>query len=129
MNFICKQLTLDDDGDFGCTIGFSDSIDEGYHESENLAELINSNEKYFLVQRSYSEDFDEDDYYYIETTESDIELSYKDKLYFDFNTERVKIRMAHEVITIGLNLKQEEYKELKKLINKRFRDFVVLVEE
>lgn len=112
MNFICKQLTLDDDdGDFGCTIEFSDSIDEGYQENQSLSESMNPNYKYFLVQRSYPEDFDEDDFYYIETTESDIELSYKDKLYFELNPERVKIRMAHEVITIGLNLKQEEYKD------------------
>ena len=128
MNFICKQLTLVDDGDFGCSIEFSDSTDEEYQENQSLTELMNAKDKYFLVERTYPEDFDEDDFYYIETTESDIELSYKDKLHFDLNQERVKIRMAHDVITIGLNLKQEEYSGLKRIINKKFKDFIVLLE-
>lgn len=127
MNFICKQLTISDDADFGCTIEFSDSIDEGYQENQSLADLMNPKDKYFLVQRSYPEDFDEDDFYHVETTESDIELSYKDKLYFELNPKRVEIRMAYDVITIGLNLEPEEYKGLKKVINKSFKDFIVLL--
>lgn len=128
MNFICKELTIDDDGDFGCTIEFSDSIDDGHLENHNLSDLIIPNYRYFLVQRSYPEDDNEGDFYYVETTESDIELSYKDKLYFELNHEKIKISMAHQVITIGLDLKQEEYKALKKIINRRFKDFIVLRE-
>src|SRR5690554_321347 len=112
MKFICKQLTINDDADFGCTIEFSDTIDKG-QENQSVTDLLNPKDKYFLVQRSYPEDFDEDDFYHVETTESDIELSYKDKLYFELNPERVKIRMAFDVITIGLNLEPEEYKGLK----------------
>jgi len=128
MKFICKQLTINDDADFGCTIEFSDTIDKG-QENQSVTDLLNPKDKYFLVQRSYPEDFDEDDFYHVETTESDIELSYKDKLYFELNPERVKIRMAYDVITIGLNLEPEEYKGLKRIINKKFKDFIVLLKD
>jgi|SRR5690554_3770559 len=128
MNFICKQLTIDDGGDFGCTIEFSDTIGKS-QENQSLTDLLYRKDKYFLVQRYYPEDFDEDDIYEVETTESDLELSYKDKLYFELNPERVRISMAHEVITIGLNLDQEEYKGLKKIINRKFKDFIVLLKD
>ena len=128
MKFICKQLTINDDADFGCTIEFSDTIDKG-QENQSVTDLLNPKDKYFLVQRSYPEDFDEDDFYHVETTESDIELSYKDKLYFELTPERVKIRMAYDVITIGLNLEPEEYKGLKRIINKKFKDFIVLLKD
>lgn len=127
MNFICKQLTISDDADFGCTIIFSDTVNEGYQENQSLSDLMNPKDKYFLVQRSYPEDFDEDDFYYVETTESEIELSYKDKLCIELNPDRVEIRMAYDVITIGLHLEPEEYKGLRKIINKRFKDFIVLI--
>jgi hypothetical protein len=127
MNFICKQLTISDDADFGCTIIFSDTVNEGYQENQSLSDLMNPKDKYFLVQRSYPEDFDEDDFYHVETTESEIELSYKDKLCFELNPDRVEIRMAYDVITIGLHLEPEEYKGLRKIINKRFKDFIVLI--
>ncbi len=126
MNFICKELTLEDDGVFGCTIDFSNTLDK--EGDQNSSELIDPNHKYFLVQRSYGEDFDEDDYYSMETTESDIELSYKDKLSFELSTERVKIMLPHKDIIIGLNLDKEEYNALKKLIKKRFKKMIVLTE-
>lgn len=129
MNFICKELTINDDREFGCTIEFSDSIDNGSGENQEADNYLNVNNKYFLVQRSYPEDFDENDDYYVETTESYIELSYKDKLYFELNTNRIKIRMAYEVIEIGLNLSKEEYKSLKKAIKQKFNDFIILLED
>lgn len=44
--FICKELSIKDDPDFGCNIEFSDSLD---NEKENIDDIINSTEKYLLI--------------------------------------------------------------------------------
>ncbi len=63
VDFICKTLSITDDPDFGCTVEFSDSID---NENENIDYIIDNTEKYLLIQRSYPEDIDEIDWYFIE---------------------------------------------------------------
>jgi len=78
MNFSCIELIINDDPDFGCTIHFSDTKDKGYDENQTIDEIINSNEKFFSIQRSYPEELYENDFYHIETSESDTDLGYSD---------------------------------------------------
>ena len=110
MNFKCVELSITDDPDFGCTIRFSDTKDKEYDENQTIEEMMTSNDKYFLIQRSYPEDLYENDFYSIETSESDIELSYLDKILIELNEDNIKINWSGDRVEIGLNLEENEIK-------------------
>ena len=127
MNFKCEELTISDDPEFGCTITFSDTKDKGYDENQTIEEWLNPQGKYLLVQRSYPEEFDEDDFYTLETSESNIELDYRDKILINMNKQKIKIQWSSEEVEIGLqNLDKEEYHYLEKILNERFTGKVII---
>ena len=51
VGFICKRLSIADDEYFSCTIEFSDTIDNG---SENIQDITESDEKYLMIQSENS---------------------------------------------------------------------------
>ncbi len=128
MNFECKQLNITDDPDFGCTIEFSDSIDEN-DENQTLEELMNPTGKYLLIQRSYPEDEYENDWYSIESSEIDIEYSQKDDMYVNLRKDEFKIYCSGVTIIVGLNLSDAEYSNLNKVLKTRFKDKVIIMKE
>lgn len=127
MNFKCQALSITDDPDFGCTIQFSDTADHGFNENQSIDEIVNSNEKYFLLQRSYPEDFDEDDYYSIETSESEVELGYLDKIIIELSKERIKIRWSWVQVEIGLSLQENEFAKLERILKRRFKEKIIML--
>jgi hypothetical protein len=127
MNFLCEELSITDDPDFGCQISFSDTRDEGDNENLTVEEIINSKEKYFLLQRSYSEGPYENDHYYIETTESDVELGIRDKVVIEMSMDRIKINWSHAEIILGLKLTEKEYTNLDRTLRKRFKDKLIML--
>ena len=129
MNFKCVELSITDDPDFGCTIRFSDTKDKEYDENQTIEEMMTSNDKYFLIQRSYPEDLYENDFYSIETSESDIELSYLDKILIELNEDNIKINWSGDRVEIGLNLEENEIKYLRKILKKRFKERLILIEK
>jgi hypothetical protein len=126
MNFINNQLKIIDDPDFGCTIVFSDTI-ENYDENITSADQLTSNKKYLLIQRSYPEDEYEIDWYTVETTESDVGLSPKDNIIIKLKRETFEISWSGEKLTIGLNLSDKEYLKLDKILRKRFKDRMIFI--
>lgn len=130
MDFECKQLTIDDNSDFGCTIIFRDTI-KTHEEIITIEELLNPSEtgKYLLMQRSYAEDEDETDWYTIETSEKEIDFSQKDMMYITLSQKIFKIYCANATIVIALNLTKEEYNRLDKTLRKRFREKVVMLKD
>ncbi len=128
MNFKCKQLNITDDPDFGCTIEFSDTIDE-HKEDLTIEELINPTKKYLLIQRSYPELEFENDWYSIETSEIDIDFNQKDKMYVKLCHKEFEIYCAGITINIGLELSDREYSNLELIIKTRFKDKVVIMSE
>ena len=129
MNFKCVELSITDDPDFGCTIRFSDTKDKEYDENQTIEEMMTSNDKYFLIQRSYPEDLYENDFYSIETSESDIELSYLDKILIELNEDNIKINWSGDRVEIGLKLEENEIKYLRKILKKRFKERLILIEK
>ena len=121
ISFHCKELSITDDPDFGCTIQFSDTKDKGYDENLTINEIINSDKKYFLFQRSYPEEPYDYDYYHIETTETDTELGNKDLVIIEMNRKEISFQWGGDQIRIGLSLKEEEYIHLKKILINRFK--------
>jgi hypothetical protein len=129
MNFTCEELTISDDPDFGCTITFSDTKDKGYDENQTIDEIINSNEKYFLIQRSYPEEQYENDFYSIETTESDVELGYLDKILIDLSHDNIKFQWSGDKVEIGLKLNETDIIHLRNILKKRFKERMHLLEK
>jgi hypothetical protein len=128
MNFICEELSITDDPDFGCTIQFSDTKDSGYVENQSIDELINSDKKYFLIQRSYPEELYENDFYHIETSESDTELGFCDKLVIQLNRDKIKIQWCGDMVEIGLKLDERESSRLRKTLKTRFKEKIIMIE-
>jgi len=128
MNFKCKQLNIIDDPDFGCTIEFSNTIDE-HKEDLTIEELINPTKKYLLIQRSYPELEFENDWYTIETSETDIDFSQKDNMYVKLSQKEFEIYCSGVTIVIGLKLSDKEYSKLNKILRTRFKNKVVMMKE
>jgi hypothetical protein len=124
MNFQCEEFTISDE-DLGCTITFSDSKSSD-DQFKSVEELMNSEEKYLLIQRTYPEDNYESDYYYLETSETDTELDSDDIMIVTMNQDRFKIDWSGAHLEIGLNLTESELKDLEEILESRFKDRVRL---
>ncbi|MFT4757349.1 MAG: hypothetical protein ACI91R_002002 [Vicingaceae bacterium] len=79
-------MTITDDPNFGCTIEFSDSEDKD-DELMPFEDLMHPKDKYLLIQKSYpeEEEEEEEDWYSLETSESDVGLSYKNNMYVNLD--------------------------------------------
>ena len=128
MNFECKQLNITDDPDFGCSIEFNDTIDD-YDVKQTMEELLNPTSRYLLIQRSYPEDEFDNDWYTIESSETDIEINQKDKTYIKLNQNKFEIYYSGVTMIVGLNLSAKEYSKLDKVLVTRFNDKVVMIKE
>jgi len=127
INFKCKHLSITDDPDFGCTLEFSDSEDIN-NEHARIEDLLHPKDKYLLLQRSYPEDEYENDWYTVESSESDIELSQKDKIIIKLRPHVFTISWPGEQLSIGLNLLDKEFLRLKKILKTSFKERVILIE-
>ena len=125
VDFICKNLSITDDPDFGCTVEFSDSLEK---KTEDIDDIINSTEKYLLIQRSYPEDFDEIDWYTVETSENGTELNQKDKIIIKIKRSIFEINWSGSKLIIGLELSDSDYNNLKRTLQKKFKDKIILLD-
>lgn len=125
VDFICKNLSITDDPDFGCTVDFSDSLD---NENENIDYIIDNTEKYLLIQRSYPEDIDEIDWYTVETSENETELNQKDKIIIKLKRNFFEINWTGSKLIIGLELSDSEYNNLNKILQSKFKDKIILLD-
>src|SRR5690554_5230844 len=128
MNFQCKELIIEDEV-FGCTITFSDTnISE--NQFKTVEEIMNSDEKYLLIQRTYPEDDYDIDNYHIETSENDIELLSDDiKMTVAIDQEIFKIYYPGAHLEIKMNLNDKELKNLKRVLETRFKDRLKLEQQ
>ncbi|MBL4755947.1 MAG: hypothetical protein JKY52_20435 [Flavobacteriales bacterium] len=126
MDFTCERLTITDDPDFGCTIEFSDS-EERIDEFTPVKELLHPKNKYLLIQRSYPEVEDEIDWYSVESSESETELSYRDKMIIKLSRELFEINWSGDQLAISLKLNDKEYSQLNRILKNRFKDRTILM--
>jgi hypothetical protein len=121
MNFQCEELAISDK-ELGCTITFSDSKSSD-DQFKTIEEIMNSEEKYLLIQRTYPEDDDDMDNCHIETSETDVELLSDDiEITVAIDKERFKIEFPGAQLEIGLNLTDKELENLKEILKSRFKD-------
>ena len=117
MKFDCKEISISDE-EFGCTLTLSEK--EGANVAEigmTIDQIMTSSGHYILLQRTYPEDEFESDYYYFETSIPGKSGELKD---FSFNLYRTQFLMAYdnEIIEIGINISEEEFESLKKILRK-----------
>ena len=124
MNFQCEELTISDE-ELGCTITFSDSKSAD-DQFKTIDEIINSDEKYLLIQKTYPEDDYEDDYYHIESSESDTVLDSEDKITVRLSRDSFEISWSGDHLKIGLNLTHKELKDLKEIFEVVLKERVIL---
>jgi len=121
MNFQCEELSISDE-EFGCTITFSDST-TSEDQFMTAEEIMNSEEKYLLIQRTYPEDDDDVDNYHVETSETEVDLlSDGTEMTVEIDPERFKIELPGAQLEIGLNLTDKELENLEKTLKERFED-------
>lgn len=114
-------MTIYDDPDFGCSIEFSDAIEE-----QTVEELFNPRSKYLTIQKCYPDEEYDNDWYTIETSEADIEFNQRDLFYVTLSREIFRLDYFIESVSIGLNLSEKEFKKLEKTLRNQFKDKVFL---
>jgi hypothetical protein len=110
MNFKCKELSISNEP-LGCTITFSDSIEQEFYKTHKYDE-INENEKYLMLQRAYPEDEFEKDYYTIELSDFDKSGELKE---FRIELDRRKFKIEWNSLTaeIELEINKNEYENCR----------------
>ncbi|WP_153800822.1 hypothetical protein [Foetidibacter luteolus] len=117
MKFECRKISVFDD-EFGCTVTLSENEDKWSSVLDIKAvSVMASVEQYVLLQRTFSEDEFESDYYYIETNDPEIsgELTI-----FSIYLYRTHLSMTYgnELIEISFNVNDSEFESLKKGLKK-----------
>ena len=81
-----------------------------------------------MIQRSYPEDFDEIDWYTVETSENGTELNQKDKIIIKIKRSIFEISWSGSKLIIGLELSDSDYNNLKRTLQKKFKDKIILLD-
>jgi len=117
MKLECKDLSVSDE-ELGCTITFSQGMEETKWESNmSIEELTRSLKPYILLQRSYAEDEFEDDYYYFETLDFDKSGELKD-FTIEVHRKQILISYNNELFEITININNKEFDDLKASLKK-----------
>lgn len=125
MDFNCKELIIED-GELGCTITLTDT-DISEDDFKSVEEIMSSDEKYLLIQRTYPEDDDDVDNYYIETSENDVHLLSDDiEMTVTIDREKFIIDYPGAHLEIKLNLNDKELENLKEVLENQFKDRLML---
>ena len=124
INFHCIELTIQDE-ELGCTVTFSDSrsADDQFKTEE---ELINSDEKYLLIQRTYAEDEYDEENFYIESSESDTDFDPFEKMIMKLTRDRLDVNWSGEQLIIGLNLNNQELENLLRILETKFHERITI---
>ncbi|MFT4662424.1 MAG: hypothetical protein ACI9AT_001021 [Ulvibacter sp.] len=124
LDFQCIELTIQDE-ELGCTITFSDSksADDQFKTEE---EIMNSVEKYLLIQKTYAEDEYDTEHYHIECSESNFGFDPDKKIIINITLERLEVKWLEGKVTIGLNLKNQELENLLRIFEVKFHEKITI---
>lgn len=125
MNFKCEELLIEDE-ELGCTITFSDTkISEDKYKT--VEEIMNSEEKYLLIQRTYPDEEYDLDNYYLESSEIDTEFDSDSIITVIIDPEKFEINWSEGHLQIGLNLTEREINTLQEILKSRFKDRIKII--
>ena len=115
MKFDCKEISINDE-ELGCQVNFSENKNLGA-KSENMTteEILNSIGSYLLLQRSYPEEYFENDNYYYETHDENLCGDLEDfEIVLSRHYFELKLPIGH--IEISITPTEKEFIELKKIL-------------
>jgi hypothetical protein len=115
MIFECKRIEISDE-ELGCTITFCDSVYEEFDENKKIEDLVNSHEKYLLIQRTYGEDEFDRDYHYFETSEGEIGGEMKE-FKIELSRNKFTLKLPSNSFEIEIKPSEQEFIKLKKNLN------------
>ena len=112
MKFNCKEIEIENE-DFGYTLTFNEhETDYEVEMNKSPKELMNSTQKYILLQRTYSEDDFDNDYYYFEPSDFDKACELKDFIINLFRT-RFELTLNGDFYQVQLNADDQKFQQLK----------------
>jgi hypothetical protein len=117
MNFECKKISIDEE-EFGCTITFSENADQNeFDKGQTVEEIMNSIGRYIMLQRTYSEDEFEKDYYYFESSDFEKSGELND---FEISLSRTQLVLIfeNEMYEIQISPSNQKFEEIKDAIKK-----------
>lgn len=115
MEFMCKKISISDE-EFGCTISFSDTIEQYDFEKEiNIDEILKSLGQYIMIQRTYGEDEFEGDYYYFETNDNE-KSGELNEFEITLSKKNFILKIEKETYEIEINVNEDEFNELKEAL-------------
>ena len=104
MKFSCKEISIDDE-DLGCTISFSENVDnDGFEKERTIDEIMDTIGQYITLQRTYPEDEFEKDYYSFESSD------------FDKSGELVDFKI--DLYRTQINVDDQKFENLKVVLTK-----------
>lgn len=110
MNFKCKELLISSDEHLGCTVTFSDSLQQDFHKTYGYDE-IGDQCTYLLLQRSFGEDEFENDYCHIELSEFEKSTELQN-FEIELSRNTFTIQWQSGTCTIDLDITKEDYAKL-----------------
>jgi hypothetical protein len=112
MKFNCKEIEIENE-EFGYTLTLSEhKTDHKIDMNKSPEELMNSTQKYILLQRTYPEDDLDNDYYYFEPSDSDKACELKDFVINLFRA-RFELILNGDFYEIQLNANDQKFEQLK----------------
>lgn len=117
MKFSCKEISINDE-DLGCTISFSENIDNDEFEKErSIDEIMASIGQYITLQRTYPEDDFQKDSYSFESSDFDKSGELVD---FQIDLYRAQFVMTFnkELYEIQINVDDQKFENLKVALTK-----------
>ena len=115
MKFECKKISINDEA-LGCQVIFSEKADAGiYPENMSLQEMIESRDKYLLLQRFYPEDEYDRDTCYMETHDQGV-CGHLKKYEMVLSKNKFELILQKDHIEISISPKKKEFEDLKKIL-------------
>ncbi|MBC8319247.1 MAG: hypothetical protein H8E34_00840 [Bacteroidetes bacterium] len=115
MKINCIEISINDE-ELGCQVTFSENKSLGEAATEmSVQEIIDSTGEYLLIQRSYPDYEDENDYIYFETHNEEYVGELKD-YEMVLSKKRFELRLRNGKIEVLINPTDKEYSVLKKIL-------------
>ncbi|MCH8535532.1 MAG: hypothetical protein LAT51_10725 [Flavobacteriaceae bacterium] len=123
--FECRELSFENHF-LGFSITFSE-VQSNNEQNKSIDELMNSKDKYLMIQRTYPEDEFETNYYYLEFHSNNFELIKKNKLILTLNGNQIKFENQMISCVIQMNLIQNWESKLMSSIENYFESRITIV--
>ncbi len=115
MKFKCNRISINDEA-LGCQVVFSEKANTGiYPENMSLQEMIESKDKYLLLQRFYPEDEYDRDSCYLETHDQGV-CGHLRKYEMILSKNKFELVLQKNHIEISISPEKNEFENLKKIL-------------